>query len=85
MVKMIGKGWVGFNKECGDKIQIVGDDLLVTNPTRIKNVIEENVCNALLLKVNQIGSLSEVIMTSHKSGETEDYKLKLVHHVDRKD
>ena len=79
------KGWNAFNKMVGDKIQIVGDDLLVTNPTRIEKAIKENSCNALLLKVNQIGSLSEAIeavkiakkagwgvMTSHRSGETED-------------
>ena len=78
-------GWTAFNKELGDKIQLVGDDLLVTNPTRIKKAIEEKSCNALLLKVNQIGSLTEAIeavkiakqagwgvMTSHRSGETED-------------
>merc|ERR1712045_61260 len=80
--------WAGFaslNKELGDKIQLVGDDLLVTNPTRIKKAIDEKSCNALLLKVNQIGSLTEAIeavklakragwgvMTSHRSGETED-------------
>eukprot|EP01112_Ceratiomyxa_fruticulosa_P019268 TRINITY_DN6288_c0_g1_i1.p1 TRINITY_DN6288_c0_g1~~TRINITY_DN6288_c0_g1_i1.p1 ORF type:complete len:467 (+),score=114.16 TRINITY_DN6288_c0_g1_i1:1275-2675(+) len=68
-----------------DKIQIVGDDLLVTNPDRIKIGIEKKACNALLLKVNQIGSLSQSIaacqlaqsvgwgvMVSHRSGETED-------------
>jgi len=78
-------GWTAFNAELGDKIQLVGDDLLVTNPTRIKKAIDEKSCNALLLKVNQIGSLSEAIeavkiakqagwgvMTSHRSGETED-------------
>jgi len=78
-------GWTSFNKELGDKIQLVGDDLLVTNPTRIQKAIDEKSCNALLLKVNQIGSLSEAIeavklakqagwgvMTSHRSGETED-------------
>ena len=65
--------------------QVVGDDLLVTNPTRVKTAIEKKACNALLLKVNQIGSISESIeavrmakeagwgvMTSHRSGETED-------------
>ena len=65
--------------------QVVGDDLLVTNPTRVKTAIEKKDCNALLLKVNQIGSISESIeavrmakeagwgvMTSHRSGETED-------------
>jgi len=69
----------------GEKCQIVGDDLLVTNPTRVSKAIEEKACNALLLKVNQIGSISESIeavgmakaagwgvMTSHRSGETED-------------
>jgi enolase len=69
----------------GNKIQIVGDDLLVTNVRRIKKAIEEKACNALLLKVNQIGTVSESIqaaqlsqrngwgvMVSHRSGETED-------------
>merc|ERR1740121_2575175 len=69
----------------GDKVQIVGDDLLVTNPTRVKKALEVGACNALLLKVNQIGSISEAIeaanmsmdagwgvMVSHRSGETED-------------
>jgi len=69
----------------GKDYQIVGDDLLVTNPTRIKLAIEKKMCNALLLKVNQIGSLTEAIeaclmsqkegwgvMVSHRSGETED-------------
>eukprot|EP00488_Nonionellina_sp_1-RS-2012_P002406 TRINITY_DN45_c0_g1_i6.p2 TRINITY_DN45_c0_g1~~TRINITY_DN45_c0_g1_i6.p2 ORF type:complete len:114 (-),score=44.41 TRINITY_DN45_c0_g1_i6:98-439(-) len=69
----------------GEKVQVVGDDLLVTNPTRIEKAIKEKSCNALLLKVNQIGSLTESIqavklaknagwgvMTSHRSGETED-------------
>ena len=72
-------------KKMGDKVQIVGDDLLVTNPNRIKLAIEKQACNALLLKVNQIGSLTESIeaallsqkagwgvMVSHRSGETED-------------
>lgn len=74
-----------LTKAVGDKVQIVGDDLLVTNPTRIKLGIEKKACNALLLKVNQIGSISESIqacedskkagwgvMVSHRSGETED-------------
>merc|ERR1719174_3069655 len=74
-----------FNKALGDKIQIVGDDLTVTNPTRVKMGIEKKACNALLLKVNQIGSVTEAIeackisqeagwgvMVSHRSGETED-------------
>ncbi|KAL2533578.1 Bifunctional enolase 2/transcriptional activator [Abeliophyllum distichum] len=71
--------------EIGVQVQIVGDDLLVTNPTRVKKAIKEKTCNALLLKVNQIGSVTESIeavkmskqagwgvMASHRSGETED-------------
>lgn len=74
-----------FTAEVGDHVQIVGDDLLVTNPVRVKKAIDEKSCNALLLKVNQIGSVTESIdavtmakragwgvMTSHRSGETED-------------
>merc|ERR1711893_46537 len=66
-------------------VQLVGDDLLVTNPKRVKEAIEKKTCNALLLKVNQIGSVTESIeackvsqdagwgvMVSHRSGETED-------------
>ena len=80
--------WVtfqNFTKRNGDKIQIVGDDLLVTNVKRIQMAIQKNACNALLLKVNQIGSVTESIkaaqlsqkndwgvMVSHRSGETED-------------
>ena len=69
----------------GEKCQVVGDDLLVTNPVRVQKAIDEKSCNALLLKVNQIGSVTESIeavkmskqagwgvMTSHRSGETED-------------
>jgi len=71
--------------DIGKDVQIVGDDLLVTNPKRIKQAIEKKACNALLLKVNQIGTVSESIqacklaqeagwgvMVSHRSGETED-------------
>jgi enolase len=78
-------GWKLLTKEIGNKIQIVGDDLLVTNPERVRRAIKENACNALLVKVNQIGSLTETIeavetaqrngwraVTSHRSGETED-------------
>merc|ERR1711957_504315 len=60
----------------GDSVQIVGDDLLVTNPKRVQKAIDDKACNALLLKVNQIGSVTESIeackMMSHRSGETED-------------
>jgi len=78
-------GHAELTKHIGAQCQIVGDDLLVTNPTRIKTGIDKKSCNALLLKVNQIGSISESIqafndakkagwgcMVSHRSGETED-------------
>ncbi|XP_026380349.1 enolase-like [Papaver somniferum] len=74
-----------MTSEVGQQVQIVGDDLLVTNPTRVAKAIKEKSCNALLLKVNQIGSVTESIeavrmskhagwgvMASHRSGETED-------------
>jgi enolase len=74
-----------MTKQLGDKIQIVGDDLLVTNPERVRRGIQDKTCNALLVKLNQIGSLTETIqavemchragwraVTSHRSGETED-------------
>jgi enolase len=80
--------WEAYTKiqeRIGGSIQIVGDDLLVTNPKRIVTAIEKKACNALLLKVNQIGSVSEAlqaskdahaagwtVMVSHRSGETED-------------
>ena len=77
--------WSLMTKELGNKLQIVGDDLLVTNPERVRKAIKENAANALLVKVNQIGSLTETIeavdicqragwraVTSHRSGETED-------------
>ncbi|TYH61386.1 hypothetical protein ES332_D07G048400v1 [Gossypium tomentosum] len=74
-----------MTSEIGEQVQIVGDDLLVTNPKRVEKAIKEKTCNALLLKVNQIGSVTESIeavkmsksagwgvMASHRSGETED-------------
>jgi enolase len=77
--------WAAFTKEVGKDVQIVGDDLTTTNPIRIEKAAKLGACNALLLKVNQIGSISESIdavklakqsgwgvMTSHRSGETED-------------
>jgi len=79
------ESWEMMTSKMGDQIQIVGDDLLVTNPERVKRAIEEKSCNALLVKVNQIGTLTETIeavelcknagwraVTSHRSGETED-------------
>jgi enolase len=78
-------GWAKFTAQVGHKIQVVGDDLFVTNPVRLARGITENSANALLVKVNQIGSLTETIdavdmahragyktMMSHRSGETED-------------
>mmetsp|Transcript_50331 Transcript_50331/g.114244 ORF Transcript_50331/g.114244 Transcript_50331/m.114244 type:complete len:475 (+) Transcript_50331:60-1484(+) len=77
--------WAKYNSEVKDKLQVVGDDLTVTNPIKIARAVEEGACNCLLLKVNQIGSITESIaavklakqngwgvMTSHRSGETED-------------
>ena len=77
--------WQKLTAAIGDKVQLVGDDLFVTNPERLERGIKEGVANALLVKVNQIGSLTETLeaiemahragfhtMTSHRSGETED-------------
>ncbi len=77
--------WKLMTEQLGSKIQLVGDDLLVTNPERVKKAIKDGVANSLLVKVNQIGSLTETIeavticqragwtaVTSHRSGETED-------------
>jgi enolase len=79
------ESWELMVKELGDRIQIVGDDLLVTNPERVRKAIKEKAANALLVKLNQIGTLTETIeavetchragwraVTSHRSGETED-------------
>jgi len=79
------ESYTKLNAQIGKKIQIVGDDLLVTNPKRIKMAIDKKACNALLLKVNQIGTVTEAIaaaklatenkmgvMVSHRSGETDD-------------
>ncbi len=79
------KGWSELNKKLGKKVQVVGDDILVTNSERIGKAVELNACNALLLKVNQIGTVSESmgaakmaldagwrVVVSHRSGETED-------------
>jgi enolase len=78
-------GWQMLTQELGGRIQLVGDDLLVTNPVRVRRAIERNACNALLVKLNQIGTLTETIeavsicqqagwraVISHRSGETED-------------
>jgi len=78
-------GWKLLTERIGDHVQLVGDDLFVTNPEILKEGIEKNIANALLVKVNQIGTLSETVaavhmahdagyrcMMSHRSGETED-------------
>ncbi|HEU5129153.1 MAG TPA: phosphopyruvate hydratase, partial [Glycomyces sp.] len=78
-------GWSAMTASVGDRVQIVGDDLFVTNPERLRRGIEERAANGLLVKVNQIGSLTETsdavemahragfgCMMSHRSGETED-------------
>ncbi|MEO8287967.1 MAG: phosphopyruvate hydratase [Chloroflexota bacterium] len=79
------EGWHTLNKRVGNRVQLVGDDLLVTNTERVKRGISEQSCNSLLTKVNQIGTLTEAIQAvrdaqqagwtavmSHRSGETED-------------
>jgi len=81
-------GWQALTAEIGDKVQIVGDDLFVTNVTRLQRGIDLKAANAMLVKVNQIGSLTETIdavtlahrngchtMMSHRSGETEDVTI----------
>lgn len=79
------KGWAKITKKMGKKIQLVGDDVFVTNPKILKEGIEKGVANAILIKLNQIGTLTETLQTiklakdngyntiiSHRSGETED-------------
>jgi enolase len=82
------EGWIGLTSDLGDRVQIVGDDLFVTNVERLTRGISEGAANALLVKVNQIGSLTETLdavelahrhgfasMMSHRSGETEDVTI----------
>jgi len=79
------EGWVALTETIGDKVQLVGDDLFVTNPLRLKMGIDKKAANSMLVKVNQIGTLSETLnaveiahranftnVMSHRSGETED-------------
>jgi len=81
-------GWKKLTNSLGNKIQLVGDDLTVTNPIRLKRAIKENSMNAILIKLNQIGTVSETLKTinlaksnkmasiiSHRSGETEDVTI----------
>ncbi len=78
-------GWALLTKELGAKVQLVGDDLFVTNPKRLQRGIDSNTCNSILIKLNQIGTVTETLGTielaktngytnviSHRSGETED-------------
>lgn len=82
------EGWSDLTNRVGTKIQVVGDDLLVTNVKRIEQAIKQNSCNSLLVKLNQIGTLSETLaamklstsagwsnVVSHRSGETEDVTI----------
>ncbi len=81
-------GWKMLTEKIGDRVQLVGDDLFVTNVERLSRGIKENIANSILVKVNQIGSLSETMaavqmaqhnkytsVMSHRSGETEDYTI----------
>ncbi|MBK5288473.1 MAG: phosphopyruvate hydratase [Acidimicrobiia bacterium] len=81
-------GWAALTEAVGDRVQLVGDDLFVTNPTRFQRGIDLGVANSILIKVNQIGTLSETLdtvalagrhaytaMMSHRSGETEDVTI----------
>jgi len=81
-------GWKALNSAIGDNIQLVGDDLFVTNKIRLQKGIDQNVANAILIKLNQIGTLTETLATielaklnkyksiiSHRSGETEDVTI----------
>jgi enolase len=79
------EGWKMLTKEVGDRVQLVGDDLFVTNVNRLQQGIDNDIANSILIKVNQIGSLTETVdavqlatrngytsIMSHRSGETED-------------
>ncbi len=81
-------GWKLLTEKLGDKIQLVGDDLFVTNTKRLKDGIDKSIANSILVKVNQIGTLTETIeavdmahrarytsVMSHRSGETEDVTI----------
>src|SRR4029078_9511444 len=78
-------GWSALTRKLGDKVQLVGDDLFVTNVERIRRGVTKDIANAVLIKLNQIGTLSETVkaievahrsgyasVISHRSGETED-------------
>lgn len=80
------EGWVTLTKSLGSKLLVVGDDLLVTNPEKVKQAVENKACNSILVKPNQIGTVTETleviklakevgwkVITSHRSGETNDW------------
>jgi enolase len=82
------EGWAKLRQRIGDRVQLVGDDLLVTNVERLRRAIAERSCNSILVKLNQIGTLSETLdaiqmaqragftaIVSHRSGETEDVTI----------
>jgi enolase len=82
------EGWKLLRERIGDRVQLVGDDLLVTNVTRLRRGIDERAANSILIKLNQIGSLTETLsaiqmaqragwtaIVSHRSGETEDVTI----------
>ncbi len=81
-------GWALHTRQLGTEIQLVGDDLFVTNTSILQRGIDENICNAILIKLNQIGTLTETLdaislaadngyasVISHRSGETEDTSI----------
>ncbi|RYY37196.1 MAG: phosphopyruvate hydratase, partial [Sphingomonadales bacterium] len=81
-------GWKILTEKLGGKVQLVGDDLFVTNPKRLRQGIRDGLANSILVKVNQIGTLTETLeavslaqragytaVMSHRSGETEDYTI----------
>ena len=82
------EGWVKLNERIGDRVQLVGDDLFVTNTERLARGLDENAANSILIKLNQIGTLTETFdaidmaqgsgwtaVVSHRSGETEDVTI----------
>lgn len=77
-------GWKMLVAELGDRLQIVGDDLLVTNPERVRRAIKENAANALLVKFNQIGSLTETIEAVKPVNATVGVRSLLIDPVRRK-
>jgi enolase len=88
MSELDWEGWGALTKKIGDKVQLVGDDIFVTNPSILKEGIDKGIANAILIKVNQIGTLTETLdailmahragyaaIVSHRSGETEDVTI----------